>query len=120
MAALAHQVQVDVAQRGQEAVGIADREGAVVAVLDLELVVERQRRAVDLPLEDALGTDGREVGPRSAGEQHVDGARGGPERADHDAAVPVRMRAEVRVWVGRGARGELLGVGHPTLLTDPG
>ena len=112
VAALAHQVQVDVAQRGQEAVRVADGVGAVVGVLDLELVLERERRAVDPPLEDALGADGLQVGARPAGEQHVDGARGGPERADHDAAVAVRMRAEVRVWVGRGARGELLGVGH--------
>ena len=45
MATLADEVQVHVAQRGQEAVGVADCERAVRAVGDLPLVGERARGA---------------------------------------------------------------------------
>ena len=51
VAALAGQVEVDLAQRGQEGVGVAQRVALAGRVLDLELVAQRQRRAGDLALE---------------------------------------------------------------------
>ena len=94
---------------------------AVVAVVDLQLVVERQRGAGERALEHARRVHGRleRRGARPAGST-LHGARLGPERADHDAAVAVRMGAEERVGVGRAARDELVGVGHVLLLTDLG
>ena len=120
VAALAGQVQVHLAQRGQEAVRVADRERPVLAVVDLQLVVERQLGAGDRALEHAGGMGLGELGRRPVGGDHAHRARRRAERADHDAAVAVGMGSEEGVWIGRGARGELLGVGHALLLTDPG
>ena len=57
VAALAEQVQVELADRRQEAVRVVDRDRAGVAVVDLELVGERQLGALDVALEDAAGVD---------------------------------------------------------------
>ena len=56
VAALADQVQVELADRGQEAVRVLGRDGPV-AVVDLVAVGERQLRARDAALEDAAGVD---------------------------------------------------------------
>ena len=112
VAALAHEVQVHVAERRQEAVRVADGERAVLAVVDLELVVERERGALHLAREDALVARRRELDGLAVREAGADGLRGRPVGADEDAAVAVGMGAEEGVGVRRGARGELGGVGH--------
>ena len=61
VAALADEVQVELADRRQEAVRVVDRDRAGVAVVDLELVGERQLGAVDDALEDAAGVHGLEL-----------------------------------------------------------
>ena len=112
VAALAREVEVHVAQRRQEPVRVADREDAVLAVVDLELVLERERGAVEGALEHALAAGGRERHDLPVRGVGAHGLRRRPERADHDPAVAVGMRAEVGVRVRCGARGEVRGVGH--------
>jgi hypothetical protein len=90
----------------------------VLAVFDFQLVVERQLHTVQPALEHAAGVRGHKVGAAAVRGQHAHGTRGGAERADDDAAVPVRVRAEEGMGIGRGARTELVGVGHPVFLTD--
>ena len=53
VAPLAEQVHVELADRRQEAVRIVDRDRPGLAVVDLELVGERQLGALQVPLEDA-------------------------------------------------------------------
>ena len=108
-------MEVQVAERRQEAVRVADGErAAVLAVVDLELVVERKRRARDGALEDAL-FDVFERRGLAVLEPGGDGACRRAERADDDAAVAVRMGAEEGVGIRGLARRELLGVGHASL-----
>jgi hypothetical protein len=100
VAALAGQVQVELAERRQERVGIVDRERPRLAVVDLELVAQRQLAPVDHALEDAPGVHLLECYRLALLGQRGDGGRGRPKRAHDDAAV-VRVRAEdgVRVRV---------------------
>ena len=89
--ALAGEVQVHVTERRQEAVRVADGERpALLAVVDLELVVERQLRPRDLPLEHPLGADGGEVGASTVGGADAHGAGGWAVGAHDHAPVPVR------------------------------
>ena len=87
MAALADQVQVELADRRQEAVRVLDRDLARLAVVDLEAVRERQLGAIDDALEDPARVDLLEVDRVAGGGQGTDRGGGGAERADHDAAV---------------------------------
>ena len=57
VAALAGEVDVEVAERRREGVGVAQRVGPALAVVDLDLVAQRQRGAGDDALEDAAGVD---------------------------------------------------------------
>ena len=98
MAALADQVQVELADRRQERVGVLDRELAGVAVVDLELVVERQLGVLELALEHAAGVDLLELHARAAVGDRGDRARGRAQHA-HDHAAVLRMRAEDGVRV---------------------
>ena len=63
VATLADQVQVELAERRQERVRVVDRELAARAVVDLELVAQRQLGARELALEDPGGVD-RAPAPR--------------------------------------------------------
>ena len=104
VAALAGEVEVELAERRQERVRVAQRERAAVGVGDLELVAQRQLRARDRALEHAAGmarsssTGSPPVGPRG------DRARVRAERADDDAAVRRRARpagGAARAWSRR-------------------
>ena len=55
VAALAGEVDVDVAQGGRERVRVLEREGVAVGIGDLELVGQRQLRPLDDGLEDPVG-----------------------------------------------------------------
>ena len=122
VAALADQVQVEVADRRQEAVGILELDRAEVLVVDLERVVQRQLDAVDDALEDPGGVDRLER--MGLAVDHGAHRRGGrAHRADDDAAG-LWMRPEDRVRVGVLAPGEALevwggGGGHRLLLPFP-
>ena len=86
---------------------------AVLAVVDLELVVERQLGAgAACPRRRRPGCTAMSSVRWPSAVMGAHGTRRGAERADHDAAVAVRMRAEERVGIGRAAGGELVGVGH--------
>ena len=111
VAALAHQVQIDVTERGQERVRIVERELAAGAVIDLELVFQRQLCALDLALEDPRGMDLRELHGLALARLHRDGLRGGTQRADDDAVVAVGVGAEDRVRFGVLALGERVELG---------
>ncbi len=84
MAALAEEVEVEVAHGREEAVGVVARPGAAVGVARLDLVVLQAEHVRALP--DAVG----HVGERDAGaggEDHGHGLRQGAERADDDEVV---------------------------------
>ena len=87
VAALADQVQVELADGRQEAVRVVDRDGAGLAVVDLEPVGERQLRPLHHTLEDAAGVDELEVGRLAVGQQCADGRRAGAVGAHDDPAV---------------------------------
>ena len=93
VAVLPGEVQVHVAQRGDERVGVADGERVAVGIGDLELVAQRQLDAVDLALEHAgrMGALERDHAATVDAQQHA--RRLGAPGADHDAAV-ARMGAE--------------------------
>ncbi len=97
VATLVEQVQIDVAQRRQETVGVSHRNWLAIAVADLETVIdeidERQRDGeqarVDVLQREPVRTDQRD---------HFRGMR--PERSDHGVvAVFVRTQDAVRVVV---------------------
>ena len=96
--ALGDQVLVELAERGQERVRVVDRERAGVAVVDLELVAERQLGALDHPHEHAPGVDPLELDRRLSADQHGDGVCARSQRANDDAIVG-RVRAEHAVGV---------------------
>ena len=119
VAALADEVQVDVAERRHEAVGVVDAVRRAVAVVDLELVVERQLRARHEALEQPIRVGGLELGDRLA--LHIDGdlARGRPDGADHDASLsgmgaPERVRVRGHVPPFDSSRRTMPAVGMAT------
>ena len=57
VAALADQVQVELTERQRERIGILDRERSGSAIVDLELVVQRQLLAFEKPFKHATGVD---------------------------------------------------------------
>jgi hypothetical protein len=59
-----------------------------------------------------------QFGATAVGGQHAHGTRSGAEGTNNYAGVPVRVRAEESMGIGGGARGELVGVGHPVFLAD--
>ncbi len=102
---LADQVLVELADRRQECVGIVDRELAGVAVVDLELVAQRQLGVLDDALEHAAGMDLLQLGARLAVDQHGHRAGGRAQRAhDHAAARTDARRARHAGWDARGGR----------------
>ncbi len=96
VASLHREVQVELAERRQERVRVAERVRAPVRVRDLELVLERQARV----REQRLPESGR-VGQlrRDAGREDAHRARLRPPDPDDDPAVVV-VRAEDTVGVG--------------------
>ncbi len=96
VAALHDEMQVELAERRQERVRIAQRERVAVRILDLDLVLERQLRLREHRLPEAGGIlqlrlDGARL--------HAHRPRLGAERAHDDAAVRL-VRAENGVRVG--------------------
>ena len=77
VAALADQVQVELADRRQEAVRVVDRDRPGLAVVDLELVGERQLGALDDALEHAAGMHALELDRITALGDGPDGRRAG-------------------------------------------
>ncbi len=102
VAPLAGQVEVDLPQRGQERVRVAHRERPALAVLDVELVAQRQSRARHRALEDAAGVAQLELDRVAALGSGDDLGGVGPVGADHHAAV-LGMRAEQPVRLGEVA-----------------
>ncbi len=102
VAALHGEVEVELAERRQERVRIADGERVAVRVLDLELVLERQPRRGQQRLPEAgrvlqLGLDRCCL---VMGRLDAHSLRLGPERAHDDAAVLRFVGAENAVRVG--------------------
>src|SRR5581483_6996263 len=93
VAALAREVEVDLAERRQERVRIAQAERVAVRVADLELVAERKLRPLDESLDDPRRVVGREL---DAHRLDPDGRGLGPVGADDHAALG-RMGAEEAV-----------------------
>ena len=84
VAALHDEVEVELAERRQERVRVADGEDVAVRVLDLELVLERQRRL----RQQRLPEPGRiREFCLDAGRQHANRSRLGPQRAHDDAVL---------------------------------
>ena len=84
VAALHGEVEVELAERRQERVRVADGEDVAVRVLDLELVLERQLRL----RQQRLPEPGRILEHRlDAGRLHANRSRLGPQRAHDDAAL---------------------------------
>ena len=93
---LHREVEVELAERRQERVRVADGERVPVRILDLELVLERQPRLRQQRLPQSgrileLGFDARRL--------HAHRLRLGPERA-HDDAVLGLVGAENAVGIG--------------------
>jgi hypothetical protein len=87
VAAFAEEVQIELADGGQEAVRVLDRDGAGVAVVDLEPVAQRQLGAVDHAFEDPAGMHAFQLGGLAAGEQGANAGGGRPEAADDGPAL---------------------------------
>jgi hypothetical protein len=110
VAALAGQVEVDLAERGHEGVGVAQGVRLPLAVLHLELVVQRQRLARHLALEEP----GRMAAAQLDGLAAVDArddARGRRPEGAHDHAAVLRVGAEQAVGIGQVAPDDRLDVG---------
>ena len=117
VAALADQVQVELADRRQEAVRVLDRDRARLAVVDLELVGERQLRLREAALEDAAGVDLLERDGLALRRDDGDGGGGGaPCADDHAVAVGVRAEEGVRLRVLAGV--QAIGIGHQRVISD--
>ena len=94
---LGDQVQVQLAERGQVGVGVAERD-ASLRVVDLQLVVKREDRALHDALEHPRGVTTAQRHRLSSVEERAHPPRAGTEGADHDAAA-VRVGAEQRVGI---------------------
>jgi hypothetical protein len=110
VAPLAGQVEVDLAQRRREGVGVAHRVALARRVLHLELVAQRQGRTLDLALEEpgrvALGQLDRLAAlgaGQDLGRRRAEGA--------HDHAAVVGVRPEQAVWIGQVTMDDGLDVG---------
>ena len=110
VAALAGEVQVELAERRQERVRVAQRECPALGVGDLELVAQRQLRAGDRALEHAARVAQLELDRRAALRARDDRRGVRAERADDDAAVR-RVGAEQAVRLGEVAVDDRLDVG---------
>jgi len=110
VAPLRRQVQVEVAERGQERVRVVDRERPRLAVVDLELVAQRQLGPVDDAFEDAARVDLLERHRIAALRMRGDRGRGRPERPHDDAAVML-VGTQDRVRVGVLAADEAIEIG---------
>jgi hypothetical protein len=118
---LGGEVQIEIAERGREGVGVAQARGPRLGA-HREPVGEERGRARQDELEDARAVHashqhrrGGDAGPRAFGDDlHVE--RVGPERADHQRArLFVQVRAEDVVRIGvldGGDQLELLGRNH--------
>ncbi len=115
MAALADQVQVELAERRQEAVRVLDRDRARLAVVDLEAVGERKLGTGRDAFEDAPGVDLLELDGVTRGGHGTDRRRSGAERADDDTVVGIvraqhvvrgrMLAADDALEVGSGCQG---------------
>ncbi len=84
VAALHDEVEVELAERRQERVRVADGEDVAVRVLDLELVLERQLRLRQQRLPEPARIGELRL---DAGRLHANRSRLGPQRAHDDAAL---------------------------------
>ena len=107
MAALADQVQVELADGGQEPVRVLDRHRPGLAVVDLEVVRERQLGALDDAFEDPAGVDRLQIDGIAGCGHDLDGRGAGAERPDDDAGLG-GMGAEDVVRAGMLAPDEAL------------
>ena len=100
MAALADEVQVELADRRQEAVRVVDGDGPRLRVVDLEPVRERQLGALGDTLEHARRMDALELDGLAVGGDGAHGGGGRPVGTDDHAAVGrVGAQHAVRVAV---------------------
>ena len=111
VAALADEVQVQLADRRQEAVRVLGLHRPV-AVVDLVAVGHGQLDAGEPALEDAAGVGQLERDGVAVVHHDGDGARRGSERAHHDGAVAVRVGAEVGMRLRVLAGEQAIGVVH--------
>jgi hypothetical protein len=117
VAALADEVQVELADRRQEPVRVLGRH-LPVAVGDLVGVGERQRRLREAGLEDAGRVDLLHRHRLAAvAREHGHGGGGGAPRPD-DHAVAVGMGAEVGVGLRVLAGVQAIGIGHVGVISD--
>jgi hypothetical protein len=106
--ALGGEVEVELAERRRERVGIVDDEGRPLRVADLEPVAKRELGAVELALEQARRVRALELDRLLfALDANLDALRLGPEGADDDAAV-LRMRPEQAVRIRQPSLDELI------------
>ena len=98
------EVDVELAERRQERVRVAEPVGVAGRVAHLQLVVERQLRARDRSFEDPAAVPRLEL---DVHRQHAHRFGVGPVRADQDTALR-RVRAEDGVRVGELVGGGLV------------
>jgi len=99
VAALPHQVEVELAERGGVRVGVVDGEGATGSVVSLEPVTERKLRPLDESLEHPGGMNlGERLGATVLLELDRHARRARPVGA-HDHSTVGLMGAEHRVRV---------------------
>jgi hypothetical protein len=97
---LSGEVDVELAERRQERVRVAEDVRVAGRVADLELVVERQLRSLHHPLEDPVAVLLVELDAHRQDADRLRVRAVGP----HDHAASRRMGAEVRVRVGELVR----------------
>ena len=115
---LPRKMQVELADRGLEAIRVLDRIGLAARVVDLQLVLQGQLAALDLALEQARRMRLLELDLRASG-MHDNALGRRPERAHDNAAVAVGMRAEERVRLGVVAGDQALDVGaHASAISS--
>ena len=115
VAALAGEVEVEVADGRREAIGVGCRHRDAVGVARLDLIGQRRRDAIQARDPQARGMHelAAVVHPARDVDDDVLGAR--PPRADSRATVAVGVRAEQRVRVGQLAGDQRRGVSLPGL-----
>ena len=104
-------MQVEVAQRGRERVGVVDHERGAFRVADLEPVAERELDALELALEETGRVRLHQLDRVRALDTHAHALGLRAERAHHDPAV-LRVGPEQAVRVGQPALDELVDSAH--------
>ena len=115
--ALADQVQVELADRREEAVRVVGGDRPV-AVVDVVAVGQRQLRALQAALEDPAGVGELQLDRLPALRHDGHRAGGGTERAHDDGLVAVGMGAQVGMGLRVLACEQAVGVGHVWVISD--